>query len=186
MFDKEIEAIAKCTELIKDLDDAAKVRVLKYLIERFEIGTNPIHTTNFKNGMVTLGQANTSEILDENSSFEEHNYPSLKELLIKNYPKNEPEWILCYAFYASNFGKDTFTKDDVSEKYRENNRYSDNNRKNLVQNVNGCIKKDWIKPVNNDFILKADGLSYVKEIMAGNSAGKERKAVKRKNSNGVD
>ena len=42
MFDKEIEAIAKCTEVVKELDDDAKVRVVKYLIERFGIGTNPI------------------------------------------------------------------------------------------------------------------------------------------------
>jgi hypothetical protein len=38
MFDKEIEAIAKCTELVKELDEEAKFRVIKYLIERFGTG----------------------------------------------------------------------------------------------------------------------------------------------------
>ena len=35
MFDKEIEALAKCSELLKELDDDSKYRVLKYLLERF-------------------------------------------------------------------------------------------------------------------------------------------------------
>ena len=32
MFDKEIEAIAKCNELIKELDENSKFRVIKFIL----------------------------------------------------------------------------------------------------------------------------------------------------------
>lgn len=50
-------------------------------------------------------------------------YPTLKAVAMKNLPGTETEWIMVYAFYASNYGKDTFT------------------RQNLIQNMNNQI--DW-------------------------------------------
>jgi hypothetical protein len=186
MFDKEIEAIAKCTELIKDLEGDAKMRVVKYLIERFGIGANQLQyafeptSNNISKQNFILETQQTTQFID----VEDEEYPTLKQLLIKNYPKNETEWILCYAFFASNFGEDTFKKEDILEKYKENNRSSASNRANLSNNLNACIKKDWIKDVNKDeFILKIDGLSYVKEVLKGNSLSKEVKRTKRNNSN---
>lgn len=194
MFDKEIEAIAKCTELIKDLDEEAKVRVIKYLIERFGIGSG---STNYV--VMQSNSAQTVQITDGHkpSHFvdaEPVDYPSLKQLVIKNYPKNEPEWILCYAFFASKYGNETFTKEDVVEGYKESNRYTSSNKNNLTNNFNACIKKDWIKDVNkNEFILKPDGISYAQEILNGNSTSKEvkkrirnRKVSDTSSENGMD
>lgn len=184
MFDKEIEAIAKCTELIKDLDDDAKMRVIKYLIERFGIGNNQ---TNYTTVMPTQ-QATSIAQLPNSSAQSIHyvdaetiDYPTLKQLVIKNYPKNETEWILCYAFFASKYGNETFRKEDIVEGYRESNRYTSTNRKNLTNNLNGCIKKDWIKDINKEeFILKPEGASYAKEILKGNSTSKEVKRAPKK------
>lgn len=180
MFDKEIEAIAKCTELIKDLDEDAKMRVIKYLIERFSIGNNPINNMGNTSQQIPKGQfLNTSQetnFLDA----ETVDYPTLKQLVIKNYPKNEAEWILCYAFLASKYGTETFKKDDVIEGYKESNRYTENNSKNLSNTFNSCIKKDWIKDFNKDeFILKSEGISYAKEVLNGNSISKEIKRIKK-------
>lgn len=182
MFDKEIEAIAKCTELIKDLDDDAKMRVIKYLIERFGIGTQPVNYTV----MPTNHQTTKAQITDGNHQAthfvdaETLDFPTLKQLVIKNYPKNETEWILCYAFFASKYGNETFKKEDVVEGYKESNRYTSNNKNNLTNNVNGCIKKDWIKDINKDeFILKPDGIAYAKEVLKGNSNSKEVKRTKK-------
>jgi hypothetical protein len=184
MFDKEIEALAKCSESLKDLDDDSKYRVLKYLLERFgNINSPSQFTPNFTNttSVPIQNHQNENQIVDipkiVDSSPQENNYPSIKELLIKNYPKNEPEWILCFAFLSSNFGNDTFKKDDIIEKYKEANKWTNEAiRKNLSQNINACIKKDWIKDYTKDeFILKSDGIEYVKEVMNGNSTSKEVK-----------
>lgn len=191
MFDKEIEAIAKCTELIKDLDDEAKVRVMKYLIERFGIGFQrnaSFGSNEYSNQEPKQIKGNNPEesveYVEEETS---DKYPTLKDLMIKDYPKTEAEWILCYAFYSSNFGNDTFKKDDIAEKYKENNRYTDSARANLGNNINACVKKDWIKSVNDtDFVMKSEGITYVKQVIAGNSIGKERKPTKRKNNKSED
>jgi hypothetical protein len=37
MIDKELEAIFKCHELMKDLDDESKLRVFKYLLDRYNL-----------------------------------------------------------------------------------------------------------------------------------------------------
>ncbi|WP_136668042.1 hypothetical protein [Flavobacterium sp. H122] len=187
MFDKEIEAIAKCTELIKDLDEDAKMRVIKYLIERFGIGTNPVSYTVMQpnhqatKAQITEGNYQTTHIVDA----ETIDYPTLKQLVIKNYPKNEPEWILSYAFFASKYGNETFKKEDVVEAYKECNRYTNSNKMNLSNNFNACIKKDWIKDINKDeFILKTEGVEYAKEVLSGNSTSKEvKRAKKNKPSN---
>jgi hypothetical protein len=190
MFDPEIEAIAKCTELIKDLEKESKFRVIKYLIERFGIGmeyTNQYQPTDTKTESKLL--MNHSDQDDVEIEYTEtvqqgnNDYPTLKDLLIKNYPKTETEWILCYSFYSSSFGNDTFTKDDILEKYKDNNRYSKSNAANLSNNLKTCVKKDWIKSVNDDdFIMKDEGKSYAKKVISGNSDGVERKSSKRKNT----
>lgn len=190
MFDKEIEAIAKCTELIKDLEKDSKFRVIKYLIERFGIGMeysnqNQPASTNAENKLITAQPSENGEDVEYTEEIQEdvNDYPTLKDLLIKNYPKTETEWILCYSFYSSKFGSDTFTKEDILEKYKDNNRYSKSNGANLSNNLKTCVKKDWIKSVNDvDFIMKEEGKNYANKIISGNSEGVERKTVKRKNS----
>lgn len=182
MFDKEIEAIAKCTELIKDLDDDAKMRVIKYLIERFGIGNSPVNYTTFQAQQTTPvaqlpnGNHQSTHYVDA----ETIDYPTLKQLVVKNYPKNETEWILCYAFLASRYGEDTFKKENILEGYKETNRLTNSTGANLSNNINACIKKDWIKDVNKEeFILKQEGITYAKEVLKGNSISKEVKATKR-------
>lgn len=182
MFDKEIEAIAKCTELIKDLDNDSKVRVVKYLIERFSIGNSPAKYTNFQDIQETpieqLPHSNfpATQYVDA----ETVDYPTLKRLVVKNYPKNETEWILCYAFLASKYGEDTFKKENILDSYKESNRLTNSTSANLSNNINSCIKKDWIKDINQEeFILKPEGIAYAKEVLKGNSTSKEVKATKR-------
>lgn len=187
MFDKEIEAIAKCTELLKELDDSSRVRVLKYLIERFEIGVTPKHASTFVPNL-QLNQPTQNDIIIQpeyvTTDNDSGDYPTLKQLLVKNLPKNETEWILCYAFFASNYGNDTFKRDQILEKYKESNRSSKGNIANLNNNLNSCIKKDWFKDTNKDeFIVKPEGITYAKEVLKGNSTTKEVKRVKRGKTN---
>lgn len=193
MFDKEIEALAKCTECLKELDDNSKYRVLKYLFERFgNINSIPNFTQNFTNNHNPIPlqnnqpETNYEEVSKIEGTGSNNDYPTIKQLLIKNYPKNETEWILCFAFLTSNFGEDTFKKEQIIEKYREANKWDGNAtvRKNFSQNLNACIRKDWIKDFNKDeFILKQEGIDYAKEIMTGNSIAKEIKRSKKTKNN---
>jgi len=187
LLDKEMEALVKCTELIKDLDDQARLRVVKYLVEKFEIGIQrQVSFTESKSASKStdIKQIDVDKDEIEDTSYEDvpsSEYPTLKDLLIKNYPKSEVEWILCYAFYASNFGKTTLTKEDITSGYKENGRYSTSNRNNLTNNVKNCVKKDWMKSVNDtEFILRKEGKDYAKQVVSGNSTTKERKATSRK------
>jgi len=188
-FDKEIEAIAKCTELIKDLDNDAKFRVIEYLIKRFGIGTTNFYDIPQKlngnqdiNSLISDTREEVVEYTDE-AVAESFEYPTLKDLLIKNYPKNEAEWILVYSFYSSGFGKDIFTKDDIIEKYKDNGRQTRSNSANLGNNLKSVVKKDWIKSINEtQYIMKNEGTKYAQEVIKGNSVSKERKSSKRQKS----
>nr|WP_295927206.1 hypothetical protein [uncultured Dyadobacter sp.] len=163
--------------------------MIKYLIERFGIGAGPNSaspqnlrpsTTRPSDNQPLLASNNQQFTDFSESKIEE--YPSLKDLLIKSYPKNESEWILCYAFDASKQGTEVFGKQDIINLYKENGRW-EKNTNNFGQNLMSCIKKDWIKSISStDFVFKPSGLSYVKEILTGNSTGKEVKSVKRKNN----
>ncbi|HEV7378953.1 MAG TPA: hypothetical protein VGN64_04120 [Dyadobacter sp.] len=188
MFDKEIEAIAKCTDLIKDLDGEAKMRVIKYLIERFGIGANSVNnsypTTVPSKQQLGEGQFTVTPSSNQIQDIESEEYPSLKQLVVKNYPKNEAEWVLCYSFLSSKFGSERFSKESLIEGYKETNRYSETNRKNVTNSINSCIKRDWIKDVNkDDYILKPEGIAYAKEVLKGNSSSKEVKRVKKNKIN---
>jgi hypothetical protein len=187
MFDKEIEAIAKCTELIKDLDDNAKMRVMKYLIERFGIGMEKSQTmemseSNGQEGTKLINSISDNDYEDvESESVEsDKDFPSLRDLVIKDYPKNEAEWVLVYGFYSSNYGKDTFTRENILSKYEETNRKTDARRKNLSKSVSTGVKKDWFKSMNDkEYIILDEGKKYVSAILAGNSSGSTRKKVKK-------
>jgi len=184
MIDRETEVLSKCTELLTEVDDNARFRIVKYLIERFGIMPNNAvenNRNNFSNQspqLVINANAHSFDYTEETNIKEE--YPTLITLKVKDFPKNETEWVLCYAFYVSDFGNKTFVKDGVIEKYKESNRYSNSTKANLSNNINACIKKDWIKDTpNGEFIFKETGISYVKEILSGNSISKEVKRAKK-------
>ena len=186
MFDKEIEAIAKCTELIKELDDDSKIRVIKYLIERFGIGMQ--NSSSFQNHNSQKPLISNTDNFDEEMNTPHvdvlnSDYPSLRDLVIKDYPKNEVEWVLVYGFYSSDFGNNTFTRGDILSKYDETNRKTETRRKNMSQSISTGVKKDWYKSLNdNEYILLEEGKKYCREILSGNSTGHTRKVAKKENN----
>lgn len=188
--------LANCRNLINsdsidlELCPEGEENAQKYLEESLDssILSSWSLTSNSKRNNVSnkasIQKNNTAATYIDASNIVEGDYPTLNDLVIKDYPKGEPEWILCYAFYSSNFGKSKFTKDDILQKYRENNRFTEQRGKNFGQNLGSCIKKDWIKSVNDEnaeFIMKDEGSKYALQIICGNSKSKERKAGKRKN-----
>ncbi|MBK7873776.1 MAG: hypothetical protein IPJ74_25520 [Saprospiraceae bacterium] len=82
IFDKEMEALVKCTDMIKELDDEARIRVVKYLIERFGIGFSK--STNFEKETTTrlpISHSSTNPKLQFEESAEVINEVNQKSIL---------------------------------------------------------------------------------------------------------
>lgn len=188
MPDKELEAMIKCYEHVNELDDPAKVRVIKYLIDRFEIVPPVTNGKSAENANTNGQDAKPALLKDGHSHIEdvtevnENDFPSLNDVMVRNFAKNEVEWVLVYAFYASSFGKTTFSRESIRAQYDVNKRWSDATSKNFSANINSCIKKDYFKSTTDSlYILKETGKSYVNQILQGNSTTKEAKRPKKYN-----
>ncbi len=97
-------------------------------------------------------------------------YPTLKAVAMKNLPGTETEWIVVYAFYASNYGKDTFTRQNLIEKYEESNRL-DNNKKNaLSMYIKRAVQGNFINPLADDYSILDNGIEKAKEIISRTSS----------------
>jgi hypothetical protein len=66
MFDPEIEAIAKCYDLFKVLEDDSKIRVLQWLISKFEL--NPHPAASWKTKSDETATIETVKVLPETDS----------------------------------------------------------------------------------------------------------------------
>lgn len=109
----------------------------------------------------------------ETSPIEEIPIPSLKEIAMKDLPKTESDWLLIFCYYASNFGKNTFTKDNIKTLYEQTNRKNDSRMANLSNNIKYIVSKDYLGIYNDDnFLIKEAGINYVNEIIKGNSTSK--------------
>lgn len=194
IFDKETEAISKCVSILKELDKDAKIRVTKYFVDRFGNTSAPTYNSDKAESAYSNHQdSNNESLLDIDNCVEGvdgigliseapiDEYPTLNDLLVKNHPKTEPEWVLCYAFYASKYGNKTFRKDEIIQKYKENGRLTTNTSGNLTNNINSCLKRNWFKSLNNnEFLLKPEGVLYAQEVITGRVTSKEAKPEKRK------
>lgn len=186
MIDPELEAIHKSTELLKDLDEESRIRVIQYLVSRFKIGSNlglnNKPTTETSTRLLPQKGKPTFENQAEDIETVEHDLPALKDIVAKDLPKTEFEWLLIYSLYASIQSDGFFTRDDMIEKYKESNRWTPQNRKNLSGNIKAVIRKDWIKSTNEtQFIVKEEGKQYAYKILSGNSIGKTRKSLTKTN-----
>ena len=124
--------------------------------------------------------APTSECMTTTTEIDSE-YPLLKDVVIKDLPKTETEWILLYAFYSSGFGKDCFSKNDIKEGYNNTNRTTSTRNKNFATNLKNTISNGWIKSVNEvDFVITLSGISTAKEIL--NRSVSEKPARRNKQS----
>lgn len=127
------------------------------------------------------------EQVQEIETIEMTDFPAMKEIVKRDLPKTESDWILVYAFYSSQFGEETFTEKDIKTFYETTGRKNVSRTKNLSKNFTSLLKQEFIK-VHNDteYILKEKGLNYAKEILQGNSISKSVKRLSSKNKKNVD
>lgn len=115
------------------------------------------------------------ENIDDSSTnispnLQQNEIPTLDDVKLRDLAKSETEWILVYAYFASKMGTTVFTRENISQLYKDTKRYTLNNRKNLSQNFRNISRALYIKSTNgNDFILLPKGKEKVIEIFRGNS-----------------
>ena len=108
-------------------------------------------------------------------------YPHLNDLEIKLNCK-ENEWLLLFAFYYSDYGINTFTKDIVWQVYKDR-RKTETRFKNLGTNWKTLFKKYIATVKSNEFRFTPAGLQKVRSLLHpddANNTGKSKLSVIRK------
>lgn len=116
-------------------------------------------------------------------------YLPLKEVAKKNLAGPETEWVIVYAFYASNYGNDTFTRQDIIDKYTESNRYNKERISNLSASIRSTRNSGYLNPLQDSYSILDKGIDKAKEIISRTSASLPKKAksvVKKKNEDSKD
>ena len=105
------------------------------------------------------------QIVDEQSDAST-TYPQLKEIVMKDLPKTEIEWILIYCFYASKFGNDSFTEADIKELYEVSKRRNVNRMKNFSANFAKVLSNGCTRILNeNEYIIVKKGIEQAINIV---------------------
>lgn len=182
MIDPELEAITKCTELLKELDEESKVRVIQYLVSRYKLGENSVkHIQTVSNDEVRSPKAANSFATEHIETLSANDLPTLRDVVAKDLPNTEVEWVLIYCYYAAIENDGFYKREDIINNYKISNRWTEQLRKNLSSNITQLIKKDYIKSTNNtDFIMKEEGNIVAGKILEGTNVGKPRKNRQKK------
>lgn len=61
--------------------------------------------------------------------------PNIKDIVMKDLPKTETEWLLIYALYASEEGTSAFTAETLRQLYHDSNRFTETRNKNFSTNL---------------------------------------------------
>lgn len=187
--DFESDAIEKCSRALHKLDNNAKIRVVRYLLDKFGLIAQPenqskeiIHQNiQYQQNNVVLTEQTQTHNLQNQNLLNAKSYIALKDILIKNLTKSEPELLVIICFYNSKYGNDTFTRQSINDAYRDNNIVTEQRRRNLSANLSSLIKKSFVQTITDeDLSITAEGIEYANTILSGNSVTKKRKPAIRK------
>lgn len=93
-------------------------------------------------------------------------FPVMKDIVIRDLPKTEREWILIFALYSSDYGTKVFTRDNIVSKYDESNRKTNSRIANVSNNIKSMVKAGQIKFINDDdMLLTENGKQIAIEIL---------------------
>lgn len=196
ILDPELEALAKCADALKDIDNEVRIRVIQYLINKYKLSPESSPSVvSAQNGHglhaevgadlmpnAQIASSHSSPVTPSTSISAD--YPALRQVLLKQLPATEAEWILVYAFYSSEFGSKEFRRGDLVTKLDETNRRTANRSKSMTNAINSAIKNDWITALNDDeFLMAPAGTQFAVSILGRTSASKPRKYAKRNGKN---
>jgi len=187
--DLEYLAIGKCSKALSILDNESRIRVMRYLLDKFGFIENnsftPTQTpqNNFKKENLPIEAKIHEEVIPSQNGSESVDRPTIKDIIIKNYTKTEPDLALVIAYYASNFGTDSFERNKFSEAYKANGILTVQRTRNLSSIIRGLIRKSYLKTItDNTYSVLPEGVRQAEAIIAGNSTSvSKKKATSKKN-----
>lgn len=153
-----------------------------------EYGIGVLAKLQEKTSVSTTSSSNVETInsegyLEDNNTEINFEWPSLKHILLTFSPKQESEWILIYAVYSSDKGNKLFTIDEIRQLYKETNRYSISNQKNLMKNIKRLLKDKYISVMDEkDYRIEKLGLEFAEKIITNDRVqnGKSKKTPTKK------
>lgn len=87
--------------------------------------------------------------------------PELQAIVDRGLPGPEKEWIVTYSLFASEFGKRSFSRDEIMELYQNTGRRDQSKINNLTNNIKICIVKKWLdSPSDKKLYMTEEGLKY--------------------------
>jgi len=98
------------------------------------------------------------------------NYPELIAIAMKNLPSSETEWVVVYSFYASDFGKAIFTRQDIILKYEESRRKTNEKLRGLSACIKSAVKSGLMTPLQDSYSILEKGVIAAKEIISRTSS----------------
>lgn len=150
------------TEMLRD------TYALKLGTQRLEV-VKQIETV--KDGNLTEAEVASNEIKEKpiaeqvKSTGGTNTLPTLLAIAMKNLPGPETEWVIVYSFYASNYGKDIFSRQSIIDKYEESKRKNNDRMNALTSYIKQAVRAGYINPLADGFSLLDKGIEKAKEII---------------------
>jgi len=100
-------------------------------------------------------------------------YGALAEVVKNDFGGREIEWLLVYCFYASDFGKADFSREDIIALYEETGRSSLSRKRNLSNNLHTLQKYKWIRGSNTVYSITDEGILRARGILVRESSSEK-------------
>jgi len=155
-------------EVVKEQFENFKSFITEDLLPKVNVDTLQTPPQIEEGQLKQIAQPVEAIVIDESGDI-----PALKEVVLRDLPKTETDWILVYACYSASFGQGTFTEEDVKNHYEQTGRKNRSRLANLSNNIKSLLNKQYIK-VHNDteYLVKPEGIAYAHEILKGKSTTK--------------
>jgi hypothetical protein len=112
----------------------------------------------------------TDEKKSESNTEFQPEHLTLFTVSMRALPASESEWVVLYGYYASNFGKDTFTRQDIIAKYDESKRRTPERLNALSSNFRTSVRTGRINALSDSFCMLEPGITLAKEILSRTKA----------------
>lgn len=94
------------------------------------------------------------------------NLPLLREIVMRDIPKTEAEWVLIYCYYASEYGKEPFKELDIKKLYEDSKRRNESRMKNFSTNLTKTLTNGFIRVLNeHEYIMIQKGIDQANIIL---------------------
>jgi hypothetical protein len=107
------------------------------------------------------------EPVDQNEPIE---YESLSKVIKNDFGWREVERLLVIIFYASDFGKADFNREDIISLYKDIGRDSVSRKRNLSNNLQTLLKYKWIIATRSGYFMTDEGFFRARGILARGKA----------------